>query len=160
MTKKAIISGEYTDIKTVKTRAVVQIVIEVPIEGFETIVQALGNPSAGTHVAVARLGKNAKPVADDPKPEPTSDKRKWNEMSYAQQAGMRCNEEAFQKFIGVDFKLDGPPAPPGRAASLVRFKCGVKSRSELDSNPTAAVKWQALDADYQTWLRYPEGRAA
>jgi hypothetical protein len=39
------------------------------------------------------------------------------------------------------------------AANIVRFLCGVKSRSELGSNHKARVIWKQLDGLFQAWQR-------
>ena len=54
---KAAIQGNYSDLKTVKTRSVAQMIIEVPIEQGEEIVRIFGFPRPGQEipVAIARL---------------------------------------------------------------------------------------------------------
>lgn len=42
---------------------------------------------------------------------------------------LRCKEEPFRRFLGVPDEAT--------AADTVRALCGVKSRSEIDSNPEA-----------------------
>lgn len=49
---------------------------------------------------------------------------------------LRCREEAFQRFLGVDSE----PA----AAQKVRTLCGVTSRSEFDRDPEAAERLHQL----------------
>lgn len=46
---------------------------------------------------------------------------------------IRCKERDFQRFLGVD----GEQA----AARRVKEVCEVGSRTELDSDPTAAARW-------------------
>ena len=95
-----VISGTYSDWKLIKTRGVVQIVIEVPLENWRQAVDLLGmpNPSEEVHVAVARLkmdsrvdweeytpfGPNWKDdVPEEPKPK-----------SYAKESGILSNDAA------------------------------------------------------------------
>ena len=61
------------------------------------------------------------------KPEP-AERPKGGEL--AKLAGMLCDNEMFQTFIGA--------TDAETAAEIVRFQCGIQSRAELDHNPDAA----------------------
>ena len=77
-------------------------------------------------------------------PEQSKEKRKFEDMPRSQQAGMLCQESAFQEWLGVD----GSDA----AATQVRIHCGVKSRIELDSFACSAKPWDKLVADYRSQM--------
>jgi hypothetical protein len=49
---------------------------------------------------------------------------------------LRCKESMFQAFIGAYDELE--------ATSAVRALCGVESRRELDTDPTAAERCHSL----------------
>lgn len=56
----AIIRGCYADIKTIKTRSTVQMVIELPVEQGAEIIRKFGFPNPGVEVpvVVALLNEN------------------------------------------------------------------------------------------------------
>lgn len=134
------ISGDYVDLKFIKTRKVCQIVIEIPIEQGETFVRAFGTPAPDTGVPVALARLTSTPAAEKPK-------RSWSDMSRAQQAGIACEDEAFASYIDSKHPhLCGP-------VEAVRELCGVISRAELDKQTTAGARWDKLYSDYQLWKR-------
>ena len=61
MSALAVIQGSYADLKIVRTRQAVQIIVECPLERLPEIVAAFGapNPAAEIPVAVARLNETA-----------------------------------------------------------------------------------------------------
>ena len=93
-------------------------------------------------------------VGDDGEPEPIEEpkKKRWHEMSRAQQAGIRCGEPAFQGWIqqsvGCEYGRNDLDEDD-KAAWAVRGYCGVSSRSYLDSDEQAGRLWDALDAEYR-----------
>lgn len=103
-------------------------------------------------LAFAEISDDDKPKDDDlrqsvteaTRPVPTKAPREWIALSPSQQAGIRCNEARFQKFIDA---IDADAA-----ADYVRLFCGVLSRSEIKPDTTAAVRWAHLERDYQAWL--------
>jgi hypothetical protein len=78
------------------------------------------------------------------------EKMDWREVQPAAQAGIRCADPVFISFL----KEQQPNAWRAHqdAASLVRWICGVKSRSELGTNHLARVMWKTLDDQFQVWL--------
>jgi hypothetical protein len=136
----AAFSGDYVDLRFVKSRKVAQVVVEIPIEQAAAFVAAFGapNPSTGVPVALARL-------AAAQEQQPAKERRKFSELPPSQQAAMRCNERDFQTFMDA--------STPDEAAESVRLHCGIRSRAELNSSPEAAAKWDLLEADYFAWQR-------
>ena len=155
MPDHAAIQGTFADFKLIKSRSVLQIVVEVPIEHGEAVIKAFGVPQPGHEipVAVARLveGKAEKQKAAPKAIEPG---RRWSELPRAQQAGIRCGEVGFQKFLSERFSCRVNSAED--AAGMVRWHCGVDGRSMLDIDAKAATFWDCLDSDYDLWLRHPE----
>ena len=158
MTKPAAIQGNYSDIKNVKTRSCVQIIIEVPIEHAAQIQAVLGWPQPGSEipVAIARLHDG---VADKPSStEPTSEQsaapspRTIDDMSYPQQAALLCKSEPFQTWLERRYPTIGAIGDTVEqyAASSVRIICDISSRSELADNSIAAGKWQQLYSAYKS----------
>lgn len=143
-----VLKATYSDLKTVKTRSVCQLILELPIEALTEVVALLGAPVPGNEVwvAVARLRQGGTEPASEPvmvasEPEllPPHKRATW-----AQIAGIICNEPAFWRYIDV------PNAE--EAAEYVRSRCGISTRAALDSNPDAAMMFRTLRADYQIWM--------
>jgi hypothetical protein len=146
----AIIHGTYSDLKTIKTRSVVQVIIEVPIEYGSHVINAFGFPQPGheVQVAIARLqdtgtattrhGGVDNPVADQGK---SSD----SPRTLAQMVGAACQNTAFIKWAQARYENVGPDI-----ATFVRKWCGVTSRSEIRPGTVAATKWKQLHDQF--WL--------
>jgi hypothetical protein len=143
MTDQAALSAVYVDYRRVKTRKVMQIVFEVPIERWPTVYPILGEPDIDNSMwfALARL----QGVPGE----------KLKGGSLAQQAGILCNDGTFirwahehatgeEEFHGMSSEA---------AAEYIRFHCGVKSRAHLDHDAEAARRFRDLKADYELWLR-------
>lgn len=98
----------------------------------------------------AALDRRYKPAAQQ------ADARRENETDAVKQAGMRCADPRFHKFLeetNTAWKLMTQGTPEERAAELVRAICGVKSRKDLASNNEAAEHWHDLEGKFQAWLR-------
>lgn len=158
MTSPAAIQGDYVDLRFIKSRKVCQVVIEIPIEAGEKFVSAFGtpNPATGVPVALARIDPNAKAAL-----EPEKTKRKWDELSIAQQAGIMCNEKGFQKFVAEQLINAGSESftvenmTAADAATFVRSVCGVNSRAHIEGKPEAERIFRDLRIAYDNWLRVP-----
>lgn len=91
-------------------------------------------------------------IWDDPTPPEWSNK--WDELGPVKQAGVLCNDAAFQKFLceatgrDVDSVL--------HAAEYVRLRCKVKSRSEIKVDNYTGQLWRDLVAEYRAWQRADE----
>jgi len=152
----------YADWKLIKTRSVVQVVFELPVEQADQAYEVLGGmPVAAKErwfgVAAIR-NPEASPGASVPQPDPVTQprpdraKRDWNDLPPAQQAGIRCEEAAFGAFL-MDEHADDLNEAGGHWAECVRMICGVKSRSELNTNHKARVIWHQLNDQYAAWLK-------
>lgn len=156
MTKPAAIAGVYADLKTVKTRSVCQVIIEIPIEHGKDIVDAFGFPQPGNEVNVAIARIHAEVEAKPSNPEtPTSGvsasaPRKFHEMPLPSQIALRCQTLAFQNYIQVEGEEE--------AAEWVRNYLKVSSRAEVQPGTEAAERWCALDIRYQDWLNDPDAQ--
>jgi hypothetical protein len=92
---------------------------------------------------------NATPLAASSKPLPEAKRMDWRELQPAAQAGIRCADPVFWKFLSEEYR--GAPSCAAEAADSVRNICSVKSRSELSSNHLARVLWHQLDEHFQAW---------
>jgi hypothetical protein len=157
---RAAFQGYYSDLKFIKTRSVAQVVIEIPIESGDAFVQAFGTPNPASEVLVAIARMNAPVVTEEPKALAAPERRSWDQLRPSQQAGIRCGEIAFQKYLkevrpahwkraSFDSAMD---TDAKRAAECVREICGVSSRSELQKDDRAAAKWQGLKNEFDVWM--------
>lgn len=164
------IAGTFADFKLIKTRSCAQIVIEVPIEQADAALKALGGlprPAKERWVGIAPL-EAAPSVQDEEEGLPphirrmfgddyvaTSEppRRQFHDLSATAQAGIKCADADFQRWL-TETKVmprgqEGQPFDAQSAADWVRRYCGIKSRSELDSNPRAAQAWKRLLGTYE-----------
>lgn len=145
------ISATYADFKMIKTRQVCQIVFEIPLEAGTNFVKDYGlpNPAGEEWFALAKLVQ-----AKAPAPSQIGTRaapRRWDEMNPAQQAGIRCAEPAFQRFIHEE--RDIPCSSDEEAAEFVRSLCGISSRAQLTTDKAAAAAWRELDGAFDMWMR-------
>lgn len=129
--------ASYADWKLVKSRKVVQIVLEVPMEASDAAYQLLGgmpNPAAEIWVGVARLAKQP-----DTEPE-QKERRRWSDLSVGEQAGIRCNEADFQRFVDANNASE--------AAATLRERFNVASRKDIRRD-----RWEEFETEYQLWQR-------
>ncbi len=154
MTEAAAFRATFCDWRLVKTRGVVQVVFEVPIQDADHAYQALGGMpdySQERWFGIAALnvaGPGAQyPVARGAGGDPggTSAPRRSvaPEKMLAQQAGMACADPRFQEFSGYDNEAG--------AAIFVRNQCYVSSRAEIRPGTEAGDRWEEL---YQEFLRW------
>lgn len=176
MTALAAIRAEYTDWKLIRTRSTVQIIFEIPVARSSEAFDCLGgmpDPSKSIWCAIARLkegdetGQQAQAAPSEAEPHPptpsSAQPRSWRDLSYPQQAGIRCSEEAFRKFLSEKIAPDADfdsccttPAATELAASIVRTYCLVQSRGDIRPNHPSARLWRELEDKFQTWMHHPE----
>lgn len=172
----AIVSGDYTTFKHVKTRKVVVLEIEVPEERFQEVISKLGMPIGGESkpVAVALLDTQ---IASKPDVVGNSDVQQSDFDGYfhkskmppnyggvaplndAQQtegdklrvrAVMLCRDLLFQSFLAHKTGLVSQ-APEERARNYILNRCMIISRSELTHNLEAQAKFRELLAKFDSW---------
>ncbi len=171
MTKPAAFQATYSDFRLVKGRKVAQFVFEVPLEMANVAYEVLGglpNPASEVWCGVARIINpsevEAKPASEPPSqshPVRAISKKSWNEMDYAQQAGMLCNDPKFIRFLIEGFRLSyGQTLDSDGAAKRVREFCQVQSRSEIKPQTSAGTKWELLVSAFRAWDMAPSVGAA
>jgi hypothetical protein len=160
VTKPSAFRATFADLKVIKTRQCVQIILEVPTEQFDAAYEVLGglpNPAAERWFAVAALAQDSKPASERPqavvldKPQ-LGGKRDWRDMPPSQQAALRCNNVMFTAFLKEERSDDWHEAGAD-PAECVRIICNVASRSLLDTEHRARVVWKQLDDQFQAWER-------
>lgn len=142
MTAPLAISGTFSDLKIVKTRSVVQVIIEVPIEQAKSITDAFGFPVPGKEIHIALARMNTRPES---KGKGLHAPTPFRSLPRSQQAALACRDVAFQKWLGVRVP-DGSEIANHAAATRLRDHLGLVSRASLDlsGNTTAHKMWDAL----------------
>lgn len=136
-----------------------RLVVDVPHEYANHVLATLGFP-AGQSVAIALLSGDAsrppslrleesRPLDSTPDSAAARPRTPWHELSRSKQAAIRCGDKRFHEFL-----FSGDIAMLGDPAERVRQICGVKSRSELDVDRSAAACWDKLDAEYRRWAGF------
>lgn len=151
------IQATFADFRLIKGRKVAQLVFEVPIEAADAALDTLGGlprPDQEAWCGIARIDpKKAASVAPTQSDERVpKERRRFRDVPLAAQAGMRCDEAPFQKFLSEEH-ASFPITDGDTAASFVRGHCCVKSRSEIIEGSKAADKWLALNSEYDVWMR-------
>jgi hypothetical protein len=161
MSENLAFRATYADWKLIKTRGVVQVVMEVPLSDADAAYGVLGgmpNPANETWFGIAPISipvqkeARAKPRQKDssPSPHPGGARRSWQDIPPPQQAGIRCEEPVFEAFLKEQYPEDWREAG-NNAAECVRLICAVESRSQL-AEGVFRVIWHQLDTEYQAWL--------
>src|SRR3990167_1398519 len=165
MNKTAAFGAEYVDWKLVKTRAAIQIVFEIPLEAADHAYRVLGgmpDNSKSRWFGIARMEHDEQPKAGSSKgrtsdfesenegsnPSPAA---KWSTLTPAQQAGILCNDPAFEKFMSEVHNFTHADVP-----LMVRQHCNVDSRKDILPDSYAGRRWRELVSDYRAWCREPE----
>jgi hypothetical protein len=148
-------SGDFVDIKFIKGRKVCQIWIELPIEAGTQFIHIFGapDPSKNVQCAIAKLDPTAKSAAVTAKPTSMIEekpKKKWDELSLTQRAGILCEEGGFQMFLKEEYPKYWELCN-GDVAEVVRQICEIQSRAELDTNNQAGNIFTDLEAEYRAW---------
>lgn len=166
MNSAAVFKGTFSDWRLVKTRGVVQVVFEIPVEESDlayNVVGGMPNSAEERWFAIARLDlRNANDGRSSPsrgadtdlgngpdKPAPRPRRPVAPEKRLAQQAGIACADPVFQRFL---VETDHIASPSEEAATMaVRHFCEVSSRSELIPGTPEGEKWDALHSRYTAW---------
>jgi hypothetical protein len=154
---QAVVTGAYSDFKLVKTRSVVQMIVEIPIEYGEKVTRMFGLPQPGAEVPVVVARLDAQHTTAQ-KPQEARAER-WDESALSKQAAIRCNEVDFWHYLEGLVTTGGQSETirsPAEAAGLVRSLTRVASRREFNLDSEAGERWKTLDLGYQQ----ATGRAA
>lgn len=98
-------------------------------------------------IAFAQMGDDEKPVQTQPQNPPdkyawaAKEARAWADLPFVTQAGIRCNEPEFHKYLLV--------ADADEAAKLVQRRCGVDTRSKIIRGTPSGDAWRDIEAGYQ-----------
>lgn len=130
------IRAVFAETKPVKTRGVVQIILEAPQREYLEILQTLGNPvpEESIWVAVARLDMEGVRVA----------KEKTEADKAIQRAALLSQKGAFQRWSRTE---DGEGAK-----AWIRQACGVKSMAELKGNQSALQAYLTMEGRFREYV--------
>ncbi len=153
MGDRAVVQGTYADFKIVRTRSVIQMVIEVPVEHWKPLVDAFGMPQPGEEipVAVARLDTVAARAGQTGKE--VYQKKTQGEQAVVR-AALHCRDKEFQRWVEDAYGVEGDEEE--NAANFIRTTCGIESRSALATNSDALDKFLNMEAKFMQMT----GRAA
>lgn len=130
------IQGTYADFKIIKSRSVAQMIVEVPLEQANEVVELFGlpRPNEELWVAVAALHKV------------TVNRTGANEA--IQRAGMLCRDPAFGKWLQEAKNMPIDPDDPDSIANGLRAILGIRSRTEMHDSPETVKAFNRLVAEY------------
>lgn len=164
MDAPAVFKGTYADWKLIKTRGVVQIVLEVPLSSSGQAYDVLGGmPNAAKEIwcAVALLKPEGGDQTDSshgsldtsPRQETkTGGARSWSALHLAQQAGIACNDPIFGAFLkeSEGFQIDNVASAEDVASAVKKF-CHVETRSSIVRGTPHGDRWNVLYARFVSW---------
>ncbi len=148
------LQATYSDIKTVKSRGVCQIVLEMPIEGMAAAFDLLGAPVPGNEVwvAVARIRgpQEASPAQVEHQPQVETERPP---LRLSASAAIIGKEGAFETFMRERHGYTSQ-----EPAEALRLFCGIESKRELDDDVNSAARsnFLALRSEYWSWLKCEE----
>lgn len=138
----AVMQGAYSDFKVIKSRKVIQMVVEFPIESSASFVEMFGIPQPHEEqwVAVALMNK-------------TAVTRNETAMKAIQDAGILCKSSSFGKWLRDERGMtEVNPEDSNSIAQSLRAILGIRSRSELQTDSEALKVWHALKSSYDNSL--------
>ncbi len=154
----------FSDMKLVKTRQVAQLIFEIPIEEFDAAYEVLGGmpvPSKERWFGIAAIKSTAEEAPAQPRPSAqpntpsggaTREKMDWRDMQPAAQCALRCDQAAFRTFLMEEHEYRPRDLnSTDEAAEFVRSYFGIKSRSELGTDPRRRMLWKQMDDQFQAW---------
>lgn len=164
MTDRAAISGCFADYRLVKSRSVLQLVVEVPVERQEEAFAALGYPVPGAeiHVALARLvAFPASPEAPAaPSARSEQGRARYAASTERQQAVVRAAQYPKDKRFREWMAWNGGLGSEEDTIKRIREECDVKSRAELLTNDQAYTAFLHMEGQYREWAgMMPEMRS-
>jgi hypothetical protein len=160
MTDKAAIKAAYCDLRPVRTRKVLQLILEVPPEQAQLVTDALGWPSPGQEgwVALARLkeppvsvgagvgeGGERSDSADAPSPS-----SRYADLSVGQQVALTCQQDTFRAYLAAMGAK--PMETPDDAEEFVKKLFRVDSKSAIPHEG-----WDDMHEQFSRWMNF-EGR--
>jgi len=159
--------GEIVDIKLIRSRAMMSVTMEVPIEFHRAVVNLLnvGGPAllTPTHIeapfgVIDSAAKHERAEPAPAEPEPAGEKvvdhprrHSFGGLGPLCSLAVRwCKDEKFQAWLEKEF--DAPIKSEQDASEFIRTYCGVSSRADLDTNPDAKATFEDVREAYSAYL--------
>lgn len=79
------------------------------------------------------------------------ERKRFAELPLSQQAGIRCTDPQFIRFMQLLYSASMNRTNDD-AAAAIRLVCNVESRAEFDSNPVKAEDWKFINSGFESWL--------
>lgn len=160
MEKATAIAATFSDYRTVKSRKVLQLIFEVPLEKSAEAFLVLGfpMPDDSSWVGIAKLDPKLM-TPGQPKGEASSEQSR---AAYAMKGGaekavtrasLLCKEMKFQRWLerhcAAKDIITEAEAGEEATAELLRACIGVSSRNEIASDPAACQRFLAVETQYK-----------
>ena len=152
-----IIKARYANWRTVRTRKLLVLEFELPLEDQNDVIKYLGAPLPDRDIqcAIAVLNGeagNSHELETPPLNSPVSPtKQKFEDLPLTKQAVLLCKREAFQRYIQVENEL--------AAVEWLRDHCTVSTRSDIQEGTRAGEELKELYGRFQDWLDDPDAQA-
>lgn len=162
MSKPAAFLGTYVDLKFLSGLKVARVTLEIPIERSQEFIGMFGTPNkadpawcALARIDVAALNAPSVPEkAVEPAPVEKAKPKRSNI------AAVMCKEnQDFQVWLAKKYpkvwdsfyyyEIGGSNPSPAAANDTLKAVLGIKSKSELDTDPEAAPRFDALITDFK-----------
>ena len=157
------VHGNVADIKKIRSRAVVSIHVEIPVESYAAAVAMLDEKDVLITIAPKDVGPYGLIVSED-KPDigitMSEEKPAKIDHKNSRLAAMYCKNENFRDFLAdtMLFCVRGEVLESEARQEIVRACC-IKSRSELDTNMVAQEKFiQFICKPYTAYMQSREGK--
>lgn len=141
---RAAIAAMLVDVRNIAAHKCVRLEIHVPAEQAGQVLEAFGWPTAVDPVPVAIARLNHAPETHDAD-EPEKPRRPFDTLPATTRAAMLCDQSSFQVFLKVRSKDE--------AADKLRAHCGVKSRSEFNTDETARMRFEMVEREFDRWRK-------
>lgn len=136
-----VIKGTYSDFKIIKSRKIAQMIIEVPLEAANNLIDMFGlpRPDQEQWVAVAALDL-------------VSSHRNDDATKAIQLAGMICRDIEFGKWLKSSKNMkEVDPDSHESIANALRALLGIKSRTDMNNSPDTVTAFNRLIGEYNSW---------
>jgi hypothetical protein len=151
MSKPAAFLGTYVDLKFMSGLKVARVTLEIPIERSQEFIGMFGTPNKADPAwcAIARMDVEAlkAPTVPEKAVEPAPvEKAKAKRSS---KAYLMCQNYDFVTWMLPGQSFNSVADAWDKADRALKERLGIKSKSELDTDPEAAARFDALRTDFE-----------
>ena len=154
------VHGNVADIKKIRSRAVVSIHVEIPVESYAAAVAMLDEKDVLITIAPKDVGPYGLIVSEE-KPDigitMSEEKPAKIDHKNSRLAAMYCKNENFQEFLAVN--NPGIVINEHVSRSIILRICGIESRADLDTRELAKTKFIInFCKPYTAYMQSREGK--